>query len=99
MMVVNFNEQPCLIYRLFASEKLQETLSQMICCGFNVDIRSTAPLDQIDIGDVIVIHVTHTCWNNWQAGLLHFWRIPVSEELLNSALTKILNHSEFVDAI
>lgn len=99
MMVLSLGKHLDMVYGLFANEELRRTILGIIFLGFNVDIRSTASLDQIDIGDVVVIHVTHTCWSNWQAGFLHFWRIPVSEELLNSALTKILNHSEFVDGI
>lgn len=99
MTVVNFNEQPCLIYRLFASEGLRQNLLEMISLGFNINFHSTAPLDQIDIGDVVTIHVTHSCWNNWQANFLLFWRVSASEDILNSALTNVLIHSEFVDAI
>ena len=98
MIVVNFNEQPCLIYRLFASEKLQETLSQLISLGFNVDF-FTMTLDHLDIGDVVKIFVTCSQLDNWRAGFIHAWRIPASENELNSVLNKILTTAVFADIV
>lgn len=99
MMVLNLNEHQGMVYELFASEHLRLNLLGMMSRGFNVDFYSPMSLDQIDIGDMVTLYVTHGRLDNWRMGLLLSWRIPASEDELDYMLTRILNNPELAHVI